>query len=105
MSSKSLNTRQLKKEHIVIDIAEITQKNDTFYSVEQTDDESREVYLNRVNYITERYEKNSMSCLTKDNTCIKDSRTYLIKIIQISYIWKNVHYYGMSYPNSILKIL
>ena len=81
----------LKKEHVVIEIVETIQKNCIFYSVEQSDGESREVYLDRVTYIANRHEKNPSDDLTK--------------IVQFSYIWRNVHCYGMSYPNSILKLL
>lgn len=62
--------------------------NGTFYVIKQTDDESKEVYLDRVEFIIRCIEKN-----TED----------IDKIVRLSYVWRNVKLYNMSYPNSVLR--
>jgi len=70
---------------------EVFQRGTKFYIVEKKNNESRELYLNRVNYIIRKIESGS-------------TKTY-DDIVKLSYIWRNYKYRGMVYPNSIIKSL
>jgi hypothetical protein len=74
-----------------MEVLESIQRGDVFYTIQQTEDESREVYLDRVNYIIE---------VLNDNTSIT-----INDAIRNSYIWRNITQYGMSYPSTILRTL
>jgi len=74
-----------------MELRESIQRGDMFYTITQTDDESREVYLDRINYIIEMLNK--------------DSNINIDNAIRSSYIWRNITYYGMSYPNTLLRTL
>ena len=65
--------------------------NNISYVVKQTDDESYDTYLNRINYITDK-------SLNNPNMSIE-------KIINLSYIWRNKMIYNMSYPSYIVRQL
>lgn len=67
---------------------EVITRGNKIYSIPRTDDESRETYLKRVEYIIEKL--NDIST----NMSIE-------KVIQMSYIWRNSEIYGMVYPTSI----
>ena len=77
------------------DYCEIIQRGDVFYSIAQTDNESREIYLNRVNYIVG----------ILDDTNNVDADIDINEVIKSSYIWRNITYYGMSYPSTLLRTL
>lgn len=68
---------------------EVFQRGHKFYVIDKSNDESRELYLNRVNYIIKKIE-------------INNNKSY-DEIIKLSYIWRNYTYRGMSYPSSIIK--
>lgn len=70
---------------------EVFQRNNRLYVIKKTNDESRELYLNRVNYIINKLETNG-------------SKNY-DEIVKLSYIWRNYTYKGMIYPSSIIKSL
>ena len=70
-------------------LQETIQRGNKFYLIKQTDDESREVYLSRVNYIIEK--------LSSDES-IDD-------IIGLSYVWRNVTFHKMTYPSAVMKKL
>lgn len=72
-------------------LSEVIQKNNNYYMIEKTEDESRDVFLSRVDYIIKRSEKSP-------HIDIED-------IINLSYIWKNVTFNGMTYSLSITKKL
>lgn len=74
-----------------MELHESIQRGDIFYTITQTDDESREVYIDRVNYI--------IDMLNKDFTINID------QVIKLSYIWRNITHYGMSYPSTLLRTL
>jgi hypothetical protein len=65
----------------------IINHSDKTYTINKTDDESYEIYLERINYI-----KNKLN----DNLDIDH-------IIKLSLIWRNVKFYKMGYPCSIMK--
>jgi hypothetical protein len=59
--------------------------------IEQTPDESREIYLNRVNYIIGKLADKDLN------------EDIYQKIITLSLIWRNIHFFKMSYPFEIMK--
>ncbi len=71
--------------------SEIIQRNNKFYVIQKDTDESREIYLNRVNYLIRLLEN------SKDISYDEAQRR--------SYIWRNMNYYGMSYPSALTKKL
>ena len=70
---------------------EVFQRENKIYIIKKSDDESRELYLNRVNYIIKKISTNK-------------NKSY-DEIIKLSYIWRNYTYRGMIYPSSIIKSL
>ena len=70
---------------------EVIQKNNNCYVIEKTEDESRDVFLDRVEYIIKKSEK-------YPHIDIED-------IVNLSYIWKNITFGGMTYSLSITKKL
>lgn len=70
---------------------EIFQRGHKLYVIKKSNDESRELYLNRANYIIKKIE-------------IDKNKSY-DEIIKLSYIWRNYTYRKMSYPRSIIKSL
>lgn len=70
---------------------ETIQRGDSFYMIEQTDDESRETYLDRVNYII--------------NILENDVGLTIEKATLLSYVWRNIVLYKMSYPSTLLRTL
>ena len=70
---------------------EVFQRNNRFYTIIKSNNESRELYLNRVNYIITKLEN--------------DTPKSYEELVKLSYIWCNYTYKGMSYPPSILKAL
>lgn len=71
---------------------EIFQKGNKIYIINKTIDESREIYLARVDYI-----------INKLNDI--NNKLPIDKIINISYIWRNVNFFGMTYSSAIMKML
>lgn len=71
-------------------IVELVEIDDVFYSISQTSDESREIYLDRITYISEIIKK--YPNLTLD------------MLIQKSYVWRNITYHNMIYPSSVTNI-
>lgn len=68
---------------------EIFIRKNKFYEIEQTDNESREIFLERVKYIIEYHTSNP---------------DIDIDYIELkSYIWRNVKFFKMKYPPSIMK--
>jgi hypothetical protein len=74
---------------------ETFQVGNKFYLIKQTHDESREVYLERSNYIIKRL---------RDRKSDLEENDY-IEAINLSYIWRNIKFYGMTYPSLIIKNL
>ena len=66
---------------------ETIQKGNKFYIIKQTEDESREIYLYRVQYIINMLEKN----------------VPIEKLVLMSLLWRNVKYCNMTYPIEIMK--
>ena len=65
--------------------AEVFQRGERFYQIDQTVDESREQYLERVQYIIDRL----------------DSIPDHIDIVMLSYVWRNIRFHGAVYPEFI----
>lgn len=96
MSLKSrTKTARLKSEKItmITEPYESFIKNDFIISIKQTDDESREVYLMRVEYIIKHFDPNSQDQFKSD----------LDHVIKMSYIWRNMTIFNMIYPLSVTK--
>jgi len=70
---------------------EVFQRGPIIYVIKKTPNESRELYLNRVNYIIRKIESNK-------------NKSY-DEIVKLSYIWRNYKYRDMIYPKSIIKSL
>ncbi len=70
---------------------ETIQRGNKFYIIKKTDDESRELYLSRVNYIIEKI--TSYPEMSFDN------------IERLSFIWRNMNFNKIKYPSSVLKQL
>jgi hypothetical protein len=70
-------------------MTEIFIRNNIIYEIEQTDNESREIFLERVKYIIDNYTENNS----------------IDKLIRKSYIWRNHHFFKMKYPPSIMKYI
>lgn len=70
---------------------EVFQRGEKIYVIKRTNNESRYLYLNRVNYIIKKVDSNK-------------TKSY-DDIIKLSYIWRNYKYKGMIYPPSIIKSL
>lgn len=67
---------------------EIFIRKNKIYEINQTDNESREIFLERVKYIIEYLEKSDLT----------------FHVIELkSYIWRNVKFFNMKYPPSIMK--
>lgn len=71
---------------------EVIQIGDMIYTIKQTNDESRDLYLLRVNYIIE--------CLNNMN---HDEKIDWDILIRNSYIWRNIKHKGMTYPSTFTK--
>jgi hypothetical protein len=69
--------------------SEIIIRGHNIYIINQDDNESREIYYERVNYIIKRHK------IGED----------MSDIIQKSYLWRNINFYGMVYPISVSKNL
>ena len=78
-------------EELIENLVEVIQRDNKFYIISKSNDESREVYLDRTNYIIKKID-------SVNNVDYND-------IIRKSFIWRNINYYGMSYPSSITKKL
>jgi hypothetical protein len=78
--SEKLNSR--------INHNEIFQRGNKVYIIPKTNDESREIYLERVNYV-----------IKKNN---EDNNLSIDDIIRMSLIWRNITFYQMTYPNIFL---
>lgn len=77
-----------------VDFCECIKVNNVIYTINQDVNESREVYLERVYYIIS--EINKISNIDNiDNINIDN-------IIRNSYIWRNIKFFGMTYPNKIV---
>lgn len=72
-------------------ITEAVQDGNRLYTIRQTDDESREMYLQRVNFIIK--------------TMNTSPTNKLSNVVALSYIWRNITFFGMSYPQSVLRRL
>jgi glycerophosphoryl diester phosphodiesterase len=70
-------------------LQETIQKGNKFYIVKQTEDESREIYLCRIQYIINMLEKN----------------VHTENIVLMSLLWRNIKYFNMTYPIEIMKII
>jgi hypothetical protein len=67
------------------------QKKNKYYNIEKGDDESRDIYLMRSNYIINKIENGSKKNINE--------------LIKLSYIWRNVKFYKMVYSESLIKLL
>ena len=86
--------QSLSKEPMLVipDIPQETiQRGNKFYIIKKTDDESRELYLSRVNYMIEKI---SLS-----------PEMSFENIERLSYIWRNITFKNIKYPSPILKQL
>jgi hypothetical protein len=72
-------------------VQETIQRDNKFYIIEQTPDESREIYLNRVKYIIDKLANKDLN------------QDIYQKTITLSLIWRNINFYKMSYPFEIMK--
>lgn len=86
-----------KKEIKEICPQEIIQRDNKIFIIEKSNDESREVYLARVNYIINKYNS------TDNNKKINNDD--FMNIIKLSYIWRNIKFKKMVYPSSLTKLL
>jgi hypothetical protein len=68
-------------------LQETIQKGNKFYIVKQTEDESREIYLCRIQFIINMLEKNH----------------HMKNIVLMSLLWRNIKYFNMTYPFEIMK--
>jgi len=59
-------------------------------TIQKKDDESNEIYLQRIEYISNK---------------IKNSKLSLDEIINLSYVWRNHVFYHMIYPKALIKKL
>lgn len=75
---------------------ETIQRGNKFYLIKRTDDEPREMYLSRVNYIIDKL---------STSTRTADMDADVVSTIEKSYIWRNVTFYKMTYPSAVLKII
>jgi hypothetical protein len=72
-------------------MCETIQLGRNFYTIVRSDEESREVYLSRITYIV-----NKLMTSIHNMSSIEE-------IINLSYIWRNINFYNMSYPASVTK--
>ena len=70
-------------------INEVIQRGSILYIIKKTVDESREVYLNRVNYIIDKFNNNP--------------EVSFDDIVTKSYIWRNINYSNMTYTSFVRK--
>lgn len=70
---------------------EIFRRDNQIYIIKKTPDESREIYLDRVNYLIKILKKNKN--INYDEA------------LKRSYIWRNIKYFKMNYPYTIIKKL
>lgn len=94
--AKNKGNQPSKEDICCSELQESIQRGDVFYTITQTEDESREVYLARISYIID---------VLTNNTSIDINDVIIDKSIGASYIWRNIKYYGMSYPNTLLRTL
>jgi len=90
-TSTSTSTLTLTQTSTCTDPQESIQRGGIFYTIPRVDNESREIYLDRVNHVIE--------ILSNDDSIdIRDA-------IRSSYIWRNIKYYGVSYPSTLLHTI
>jgi hypothetical protein len=75
--------------HGNLKVHEVIQRNNKFYLINRSDDEAREVFLGRVDYIIK----------TLDN---KPEMSF-DEVLGSSYVWRNINFYGMTYPRSVMR--
>lgn len=94
---KSINKNPKDKQKVLEEetLRETIQRGNKFYVIEQTSDESREVYLDRVHYIINKLEAMNI------DTDINDQM--IQNTILSSLIWRNIHFYKMTYPSTVMK--
>ena len=80
-----------KRKSFLPTLQEIIQRGNIFYLIGRTEDESREVYLQRVDYII--------------NKMTDDPSKNIEDVKRLSYIWRNVHFHKAGYPASIMRQL
>lgn len=85
---KKKNEVKKEKHEKKINPTEVIKRGNDIYIIDKVDDESREVYLNRTNYIINEINNNHI------NFDVATKR---------SYIWRNIKFKGMSYPSYIKK--
>ena len=69
---------------------EIFRHGSYFYAFDMQPDESREVFLNRVQFI--------INASTNSEINFED-------LVQLSLLWRNVTFYNMIYPSRVMKRL
>jgi hypothetical protein len=84
---------QKQNSPVIFNISEVFDFNGNYIKIQKTDDESREVYLMRVEYILNNYDPNSKVI----------SRSNIENLVRLSLIWRNSTIYGMIYPTSVTK--
>jgi hypothetical protein len=72
---------------------EVIIRGTSIYLIKQTIDESREVWLDRSDRVIRMWVNEFANT---DNKVLED-------IINLSYLWRNVMIYGMSYPSQTMK--
>ena len=91
--SKDDLSNDLCNDQQIYDISEVFDLDGNLIKIQKTDDESREVYLTRVDYILKNYKPNSGDSKRSDFEYVK----------RISLIWRNITIFNMTYPLSITK--
>lgn len=69
---------------------EVFRRSNQIYIIKKTPDESREIYLDRTNYL--------IKILNNKNINYDEA-------LKRSYIWRNIKYFKMSYPHTLIKKL
>ena len=88
MSQSIKRKEEGMKQHDIF-INEVIQRGNKLYIIKKTVDESREVYLNRANYIIDKFNS--------------DPESSFDDIITKSYIWRNINYNNMTYSSIVRK--
>lgn len=67
---------------------EVIEWNGRFYSIQKNIHESREIYLQRCWFVINNFDKKHIN-----------------ELIDFSFIWSNIKYYKISYPDHIMSII
>src|SRR5439155_1542050 len=76
------------RQSLILNPQEVIQRGSRLYLIKQSVDESKEVWLQRVNYIIKTMKQRDLT---------------IDEIIKMSFLFRNITVYKMTYPSSIMK--